>query len=263
MAWSQYKRTGSEKWRNVLVEFYLSFADGVGERIHYRLPASVELGDIVGEARNGLMKAIDGFNIDRGVKFSTYAPRRIQGYVIDQLRKNDWVPRITRERHSFVNKLKKEFHRTHHRDPSHAELEELITAAGRDPKLVIADGTNMPMVGTIDQEAFGESEQAYGRSPTLSDRIASPDDKERKETQELFASIMSSLYGADKAIVFYYYQRDLSMCVIGKLLRLSESRVSQIHSNLLERLRAAAAAGTLDRVSLPSSKYSGRAYHHS
>src|SRR3974377_1882385 len=105
--WAEYKKTKSEKLRNMLMENYLHLVRYNAERIHVKLPDEVELDDLMSAGIFGLMDAINAFDLERGVKFETYCAPRIRGAILDELRSMDWVPRLVRSRaHKLDNATK-------------------------------------------------------------------------------------------------------------------------------------------------------------
>ena len=105
--WLTYKAEGTEEWRNVLIEQYLTLVRYTAERINYKLPSEVDVDDLYSAGVFGLMHAINAYDLSRGIKFETYCTQRVMGAIYDELRANDWVPRLVRSRTAKVERARK------------------------------------------------------------------------------------------------------------------------------------------------------------
>src|SRR5262249_46809784 len=120
--WIEYKRGKTEALRNILMENYLHLVRYNAERIHVKLPDEVELDDLMSAGIFGLMDAINGFDLERGVKFETFSAPRIRGAILDELRSMDWVPRLVRSRAHKLDSATKQLEVSMGRSPTQTEI---------------------------------------------------------------------------------------------------------------------------------------------
>lgn len=235
--WKQYHKTRSQDMRNFLMEKYLHLVRYNAERIYARLPDEVDLQDLISAGLFGLMDAIDAFDLDRGVKFETYCAPRIRGAVLDELRSMDWVPRLVRSRTAKVEGAKQKFEMEHGRAPTDDELSGKLKIEGdefdkfkRDSKAVGTFSLTRKCFqsdGTKDVREIDVIKDESQRNPFS--------EIQRKDVKDL---VTKGLSRAERLIVILYYYEELTMKEIGATLDLSESRVSQMHSSILARLKA-------------------------
>ena len=236
--WRQYKRNGDEKVRNRLVEHYLHLVRYHAQRLHAGLPRQVELDDLTSAGFLGLMEAVDGFDLDRGVRFETYCGPRIQGAIRDWLRKTDWAPRLVRDRTGKVAHAVERFAVQRGHAPSDDELMKEMGLAQRQFARIRSDAVTVG-VKSLSRQVKGRD--AGGRDLCEIDLIEDPGQinplaaLERLSVRE---SLLRDMSRAERLIVLLYYYEQMTMREIGKTLDLSESRVSQMHSSILARLRA-------------------------
>jgi RNA polymerase sigma factor for flagellar operon FliA len=222
--WIGYKKTKRDDLRNILMEAYLHLVRYNAERVYAKLPNEVELDDLMSAGIFGLMDSIDHFDFDKGVKFETYCARRIQGAILDELRSMDWVPRLVRSRSHKLESAQK----------------SLEVELGRQPTVEELAGKMQ-----VGMEEFSLSRKWYETDSSkdvreidvLEDRKTKNPlrDIQRKDLRELMSKGLSR---AERLIVTLYYFEEMTMKEIGATLDLSESRVSQMHSSILARLRA-------------------------
>ena len=124
--WKTYKRTRDENLRNTLIEYHMPLVRAIAERVLQTLPKSIELDDLVSAGLFGLMDAIRGFDASRGIKFKTYCSTRIRGAILDQLRSQDWVPRLVRLKASRIERALQRLTAEYGREPTHAELARVL-----------------------------------------------------------------------------------------------------------------------------------------
>ena len=235
--WAEYKRTHDENLRNILLETYLPLVKYTAERIRAKLPDEVDLDDLVSEGIFGLMDAVDGFDPSRGVKFETYCTQRIRGAMLDHLRSLDWLPRLARSR-------------AHRLETARQELEVKLGRAPSELELADHLGISLDELHRIQRETFSgthvslskkwyetDSQKEIREIDILTDENSTDPiaDIQRKDLKEL---ITKGLNHNERLIVVLYYYEEMTMKEIGRVLNLSESRVSQMHSAILERLRS-------------------------
>ncbi|HMN42494.1 MAG TPA: FliA/WhiG family RNA polymerase sigma factor [Phycisphaerales bacterium] len=235
--WQQYRKSHAREIRNFLMEKYLPLVRYNAERIYARLPDEVDIQDLMSAGLFGLMDAIDAFDLGRGVKFETYCAPRIRGAVLDELRSMDWVPRLVRHRTSKVEGARQAFEMEHGRAPTQDELSSILGLAGEEFEKYERDSS---AVGTfsLTRKCFaGDSNKDVREIDVIKDESQNNPfaDIQRKDVKDL---ITKGLSRAERLIVILYYFEEMTMKEIGATLDLSESRVSQMHSSILARLKA-------------------------
>ena len=223
-----------ERLRNELVERYMPLVRGSAERLLRTLPNSVDLEDLVSAGVFGLMDAIRGFDTRRGIKFATYCSSRVRGSILDQLRSEDWVPRLVRRRAGGIDKAEQDFMARFGREPNHVELaRELEIDTDRlTRELQNADIRSM--------HSFSRRWDDEGRSVELSEMVEDPsaeDPMGAARERDMMDEITRSLSDRDRLIIRKYYEEGRTLREIGNLVDLTESRVCQIHSNVMDHLR--------------------------
>ena len=223
--------------RNELMEFYLPLVKYNAERIHTKLPDEVDVEDLMSAGIFGLMDAIDAFDMDRGVKFETYCAPRIRGAILDELRSMDWVPRLVRSRSSQVNQAVTAFEKEHGRKPTDEELREEIGVDTEEYSKIRKDAGATQTVSLSRKWFETDSNKDVREIDVLKDtRQTNPLTAVQK--RDLKDLITRGLTRAERLIVILYYYEEMTMKEIGTTLDLSESRVSQMHSSILARLKA-------------------------
>jgi len=223
--------------RNELMEFYLPLVKYNAERIHTKLPDEVDVEDLMSAGIFGLMDAIDAFDMDRGVKFETYCAPRIRGAILDELRSMDWVPRLVRSRSTQVNQAAGAFEKEHGRKPTDEELQEKIGVDNEEYSKIRKDAGATQTVSLSRKWFETDSNKDVREIDVLKDtRQTNPLTAVQK--RDLKDLITRGLTRAERLIVILYYYEEMTMKEIGTTLDLSESRVSQMHSSILARLKA-------------------------
>lgn len=235
--WSEYQRTHSTAIRNWLMEHYLHLVRYKAERLHAKLPNEVDVHDLVQAGNFGLMDAIDDFDPNRGVKFETYSANRIRGAIIDELRHNDWVPRLVRTRAAQIDRAERAFYARNGRRPSEVELASELGADDVQFEKLRRDGRAVAQVSLERKWFETDSSKDVREVDVIEDgRQVCPFDQTHKH--DLRELITKGLSRAERLIVILYYYEEMTMKEIGQTLDLSESRVSQMHSSILARLKA-------------------------
>jgi RNA polymerase sigma factor for flagellar operon FliA len=240
--WLDYRRTGDQKLRDRLILTYAPLVKYVAGRLGSGLPAHVDEGDLVSYGLLGLIGAIERYDPARDVKFETYAMARIKGQIIDELRSMDWVPRSVRARARQIERAIGELEARLGRAPTDEEIskklgiteEELEESLGEIARSSIAaldelwtvsgsgGGDQVALIDTI------EDESAPDPQGTLS----------VTEQKEALADAIARLPEREKLVVTLYYYEELTLREIGEVLGVTESRVSQLHTKAILRLKA-------------------------
>ncbi|MFN0059541.1 MAG: FliA/WhiG family RNA polymerase sigma factor [Planctomycetota bacterium] len=237
LVWIEYKHNGRVELRNHLMERYLSLVKYIAERILVKLPQNVELDDLFSAGVFGLMDAIDGFDLERGVKFETYCTTRIRGSILDALRALDWVPRIVRTKAHQLDDVYQELENELGRAPTDPEIATRLAISPSEYEELIREASAVTMVSLNDHASEEGDSKTLRKIDILEDkRCADPEDETlKKEVTEFITKFLSR---KERLIMLLYYFEDLTMREIGSTLGLSESRVCQLHSRIVLRLRS-------------------------
>ncbi len=237
--WVDYKRKSTDDLRNRLVEYYIPLVKYTAERIRSRLPKNVDINDLINAGVFGLMDSINKFDIDRGTRFEPYCVMRIRGSIIDELRNADWVPRLTRSRANKLEKVYKQLSDKLEREPTDEELAAELQVSEKKLQEMLKEANAAHMV-SIDRKYegdTGEDSDNYGSYADILKNKINVDPSEQLEKKEVLDIIVQKLSDEEKNIIIMYYFDELTMQEIGEVLNVTESRISQIHSKLLFKLR--------------------------
>ena len=235
--WLKYKETATQQLRNELMESYLHLVRYNAERIHVKLPDEVELDDLMSAGIFGLMDAIDAFDLERGVKFETYCAPRIRGAILDELRSMDWVPRLVRSRAHKLETATKQLEVELGRSPTSEEIARRLRIPMAEFEKIAKDASAVGLVSLSRKWFETDSNKDVREIDVLEDKKGADPVREiqRKDLKELITKVLSR---AERLIIILYYFEEMTMKEIGATLDLSESRVSQMHSSILARLKA-------------------------
>jgi RNA polymerase sigma factor for flagellar operon FliA len=223
--WREYRATGSPELRNRLVMQYAPLVKYVAGRVRSGLPQTVDPNDLVSEGVFGLMDAIDKFDLSRGLEFQTYAVPRIKGAMIDALRAQDWVPRSVRDKIRAIEKATTTLQGRLDRTPTEAEVaaEMGITAhALRD------------LYAKVSYTSVSATEDLV----VVDDAPAPGDAMEDDAVRAVLLRHVRELRERDQVIVALYYYEGFTLAEIGRVLGVTESRVSQLHTRAVLSLRS-------------------------
>jgi len=235
--WVEFKKNPSNKeLRNRLVEIYLPLVRYNAERIWARLPEGVELDDLISAGVFGLMDAIDAFDLGRGVKFETYCVPRIRGAMLDELRTMDWVPRLVRSKASKLNEAMKSLESRLGRQPSQQELAEELGISQEELEKMMVEASAVNLISLNKKWYETDSYKDVREIDILEDKKGE-DPTKRIQRNDLMRLITKGLSRNERLIAILYYYEELTMKEIGATLDLSESRVSQMHSAIVQRLQ--------------------------
>lgn len=234
LLWTSYQKVRSPEIREQLVENYLSLVNIIAGRIAISLPAHVDRDDLISSGFFGLLDAIERYDPARGNKFETYAGVRIRGSILDYLRSKDWIPVSLRQKirkyEQTVSALEAKFGRAATDKEIAAELgismDDLNALLGR-----------LNIATVIPLEEYAKVESTANQIPGPSENI------EFKELQESLAAAIDKLPEKEKIVISLYYYEELTLKEISLILKLSEARISQLHTKAVFRLR-----GYLSRI---------------
>ncbi|MEA2219269.1 MAG: polymerase sigma factor FliA [Solirubrobacteraceae bacterium] len=238
--WRRYKRDGDERARERLVIAYSPLVKYVSGRMASGLPAHVEEADLISYGLGGLISAIERFELEREIKFETYAITRIKGAIIDELRSLDWVPRSVRARARAIERANAKLEHKLQRAPTDDEMaHELEMTVGdfQDALLQISNST----VAALDE--LWTVSDASGDQVSLLDTLQDPGAPDpaavmdATDLKDRIADAIARLPEREKLVVALYYYENLTLREIGEVLGVTESRVSQLHTKAVLRLR--------------------------
>ena len=235
--WVEYQASRTQLLRNYLMERFLPLVRYNAERIYARLPDEVDIEDLMSAGLFGLMDAIDAFDLDRNVKFETYCAPRIRGAILDELRAMDWVPRLVRSRSAKVESARQKFEMKHGRRPTDQELADFLQLVPEEFEKVKRDSSAVGTHSITRKFASSDGTRELREIDVVKDEAGSSPllEMQRRDLKEM---ITKGLSRAERLIVILYYYEGMTMKEIGSTLDLSESRVSQMHSSILARLKA-------------------------
>jgi RNA polymerase sigma factor for flagellar operon FliA len=221
--------------RNALVTHFAPLVTQVASRMIVRLPDTVELADLVSYGMFGLIDAVEKFEIQRGFKFETYAATRVRGAIIDELRAADWVPRSVRSKARSV-------------EQSTRSLEQSLLRPVTDDDVAVDLGWPTAQVRTVRAQVAlshvaaldGMSSAGEAHYIESSESLSLPgaaSSVEERETRTLLANAVQSVRDREQQVLRLYYFENLTLAQIGHILGVTESRVSQIHSGAVKKLR--------------------------
>ena len=235
--WKTFLASKSDDSRNSLIEHYLPVVKYTAERLYAKLPDEVDVNDLMSAGTFGLMDALNAFDPDRGVKFETYCAPRIRGAILDELRSLDWVPRLVRNRAHKLGRAMHTLQAQLGRTPSHKELAKEMRLPMREFQKLRRDATATGVI-SLNRKWFETDSSKDVREIDVVEDQRSVNPFKFAQGRDLKELITRGLSRAERLIIILYYFEEMTMKEIGETLDLSESRVSQMHSAILGRLRS-------------------------
>jgi len=219
---------------------YLPLVKNVASRMALGFPKSVELNDLVNTGVIGLIEAFNNFDPARGVKFETYAVPRIRGAILDELRALDWVPRSTRAKSREIEKAVTHLENQLGRSPSDGELAKQLNISTDELLSALGDVSSTTLLSLDELISREDDNRQVPRIETVENAAADNilSDLERNELRVFLINSISSLTEQERLVIALYYYEELTLKEIGEVMLISESRVSQIHTKAVLRLRA-------------------------
>jgi len=233
--WEDYSKHKTSEGREKIIIEYANLVKIVAGRLSMYLGYNVEYDDLVGYGVFGLIDAVDKFDYSKGVKFETYASFRIRGAILDEIRKMDWIPRTLRQKQRKIDvafqKIEAEKGRLATDEEVAEELEISI-----DEFEQWQSKTKISNIMSLDEyiETGSEVKMEYG----LSGKYDSPEKTvEKQELKEILIKVLDSLTEKERQVIVSYYYEDLTLKEISMLLEVSESRISQLHTKALQKMK--------------------------
>jgi RNA polymerase sigma factor for flagellar operon FliA len=237
--WAQLKEENDPQVRQKLMEQYLPLVKNVAGRMAMGFPKSVELSDLINTGVIGLIEAMSNFDPSRGVKFETYAVPRIRGAILDELRSLDWVPRSTRAKSREIERATSKLENQLGRPPSARELAKSLKISPQELFSAVDDVSSATIL-SLDELIYKEEDnRQVPRVETLQDLrcVSVLGDMEKEELKGYLVQAISHLSEQERLVVALYYYEELTLKEIGEVMQISESRVSQIHTKAVLKLR--------------------------
>ena len=233
--WEEYGKSKDPILKEKLILKYASLVKYVAGRLSIHFGDHVELDELVSYGIFGLIDAIDKFKYEKGVKFETYASLRIRGSIIDGIRKLDWIPRTLREKNKLLEQASNELIFELGRDPTDNELAKKLDISVNEVRQLMKK-TSLMSVISLDEYLEQNQESFYpgDYNESIEDPVLQ---HERNEIKELLVNAINNLSEKEKLVVTLYYFEELTLKEISKIMSVSESRVSQIHTKALSRLQ--------------------------
>jgi RNA polymerase sigma factor for flagellar operon FliA len=238
--WEDFKDTGAAHLRERLILHYSPLVKYVAGRVGVGLPPNIEQADLVSYGIFGLIDAIEKFDLERAIKFETYAISRIRGAIIDELRAIDWIPRSVRYKAREVEKAYAALEGQLHRTPTEAEVAAQMGIKLEDLHSIFSQVSFVNVVA-LDEllSVGGEKGDKLSLVDTLEDTRAEDPVAafESEETKYLLAKAINTLPEREKIVVTLYYYEGLTLAEIGQVLGVTESRICQMHTKAVLQLR--------------------------
>ncbi len=233
--WDDYAKTKSPEIREKIILEYAPLVKLVAGRLSMYLGYNVEYDDLVGYGVFGLIDAIDKYDNMKAVKFETYASLRIRGAILDQIRKMDWIPRTIRQKQKKIDAAMKEIETTKGRA---ATDEEIAVSLGISEDEYLSWQSQMKITGVVSLNEFMDSGSEIPADQTNQRRFDSPEEViEKSEMKQVLAEALELLTEKEKKVILLYYYEELTLKEISNILEVSESRISQLHTRALQKLK--------------------------
>ncbi|HNX72598.1 MAG TPA: RNA polymerase sigma factor WhiG [Spirochaetales bacterium] len=238
--WRKYQKTRDTRIRDKLVEQYSPLVKYVAGKVSANLPASVEYDDLVGYGIFGLFDAIEKYDPDKNVKFKTYAVTRIRGAIYDHLREMDWVPRSIRQKAKDVEEAVMVLESKLGRPATDTEIAAALGLSEQDFSHLMSKISSTAILSLNDIWNAGNDNEKTSIGETIeSPRGLNPDSSvEREEIRRVIVQAINELPEKEKKVLVLYYYEDLTLREIGQILEVTESRISQLHTKAIIRLKA-------------------------
>lgn len=235
--WEDYVNTKSPEIREKIILEYAPLVKVVAGRLSMYLGYNVEYEDLVSYGIFGLIDAIDKFDCLKDVKFETYASLRIRGAILDQIRKMDWIPRTIRQKQKRIDAAIKEIETQYGRSATDEEIAKIL---GITDEEYLDWQSQMKITNVVSLNEFLEqgSEVSNEAGSTKSAAFDSPEEiLERDELKKMLVQALELLTEKERKVIVLYYYEDLTLKEISNILEVSESRISQLHTRALQKMR--------------------------
>ena len=232
--WEKYTKNPTQEMREQIIIEYAPLVKIVAGRLSMYLGGNVEYEDLVSYGVFGLIDAIDKFDTNKDVKFETYASLRIRGSILDQIRKMDWIPRTVRQRQRKIDEAIKSLEARTGKTPTDEMLAEELGVSGEE---LLSWQSQLKVTNVVSLNEFVES----GNEPVMDAkgnfRFAQPEEViAETELKRMLKDAMQLLTEKEQKVILLYYYEDLTLKEISRVLEVSESRISQLHTKALQKM---------------------------
>ena len=230
--WEQYAQTKDKAIKDTLILEYAPLVKYLAGRLSVHIGHRVEYDDLISNGIFGLIDAIDKFSLEKGVKFETYASLRIRGAIIDNIRKLDWVPRDLRQKNKLLEQTYSTLEVELGREPEEHEIAHKLGMSIKETRDLIKKASVVNLV-SLDDYLEENHEDVFVANDDSPEKMY-----QKKEITDMLVDAIDKLSEKEKKVVSLYYFEDLTLKEISKIMGVSESRISQLHSKSVIKLRA-------------------------
>lgn len=233
--WAEYRKKPTQEIREQLILAYAQLVKLVAGRMSMYLGHNVEFDDLVSYGIFGLIDAIDKFDMEKNVKFETYASLRIRGAILDQIRKMDWIPRTVRQRQRMIDDAVK---KVEMRTGKNASDEELARELSISEEELLNWQSQLNITNVVSLNEFEETGPEPVMDATNNSHFAQPEDVvEEEELKTKLAESLEVLTEKERRVIELYYYEEMTLKEISRILEVSESRVSQLHTKAILKMK--------------------------
>lgn len=233
--WKDYQKKPTRELREQLIIEYSQLVKLVAGRLSMYLGHNVEYDDLVSYGIFGLIDAIDKFDADKNVKFETYASLRIRGSILDQIRKMDWIPRTVRQRQRKLDEAVKQIEAQTGRNASDDEIAQVL---GISPDELLNWQSQLKVSNLVSMTEFEENGTEPAMDTTYNSHFTQPEEVvEKEELKKTLVEALDALTEKERKVIELYYYEEMTLKEISKILEVSESRVSQLHTKSLIKMK--------------------------
>ncbi len=234
--WETYRKSPTPEMREQIILEYAPLVKVVAGRLSMYLGYNVEYEDLVSYGIFGLIDAIDKFDMQKDVKFETYASLRIRGAILDQIRKMDWIPRTVRQKQKKIDEAIRNIEM---RTGKNATDEQVAGELGLEQEELTEWQSRLKITNVISLNEFLEQGQEPVMDARGNSHFSQPEDVvSESELKQVLEEALEVLTEKEKKVILLYYYEDLTLKEISTVLEVSESRVSQLHTKALLKMRA-------------------------
>lgn len=233
--WEEYSRKKTLELREKIIIEYAGLVKLVAGRLSMYLGYNVDYDDLVGYGIFGLIDAIDKYDYTKGYKFETYASLRIRGAILDQIRKMDWIPRSIRQKQRKLENAYRNLEARYGREINDEEIAQELDISVEE----LENWQNQTKITNIisldeflEQGSESKNENYFATTFDQPDKIV-----ERQELKEILTKVLDTLTEKEKKVIILYYYEELTLKEISKILEVSESRISQLHTKALQKMK--------------------------
>lgn len=233
--WENYEKTKSSEIREIIINKYAPLVKIVAGKMSIYTNNLIDYEDLVGYGIFGLIDAIDKFDYKKGFKFETYASLRIRGEIIDNIRKLDWIPRSLRHKNKVLENAIKDFEAENGKEPTEEELSKILEMPLNEVKNLIKNSSIYNLISLDDY--LEKNHDNFSNNLITNDKNLPEKAFDNKESKKILIDLIDKLTEKQRLVITLYYYEELTLKEISKIMNVSESRVSQIHSKTIKILR--------------------------